>query len=53
MNWQEVLSLSVVAMVAIIFVKSFVEKKRSEKVGCASGCGCAANKLKTVNTKMQ
>jgi hypothetical protein len=46
MNWQQPISLLIVAVTAVLLARSFLRKKQSKPFGfCDSDCGCSATDL--------
>lgn len=46
MDWQQIISLVVVALAALLLLRSFVRKRKQAALGiCAEGCGCSVNEL--------
>jgi hypothetical protein len=46
MNWQQIISLAIVALTAVLLLRSLVQKRRQSAFGsCEDGCGCSASDL--------
>lgn len=46
MDWQQIISLVVVALTALLLLRSFVRKRKQAALGiCAEDCGCSVNEL--------
>jgi hypothetical protein len=40
MDWQQVVSLCIVAIAALLFVRGWTRRKRDSRVQCSSACAC-------------
>jgi len=50
MNWQELISLSIVGMTLILIIKSEIRKYRLRKTNpCGGDCNCTALKIDRLN----
>ena len=46
MDWQQIISLAIVALTGILLVRSFVRKRKRAALGvCEEDCGCSVNEL--------
>gem|GEM_PF-3749674 len=51
MNWQEILSLSIVAATGTLFVIKYLRKHRNTKNNCENGCGCSISESTVLNMR--
>ena len=52
-NWQEILSLLVVAITGTLFVIKYIRNQRNHKIDCENGCGCSVSKPNVLELKNQ
>ena len=46
MDWQQIISLFVVALTTLLLLRLFVRKNKQAALGiCAQDCGCSVNEL--------
>ncbi len=44
MNWQEIVSLAIVALTAVLLIRSQIAKrKRAKNSSCGGDCGCSSS----------
>ncbi len=46
MNWQQIVSLGIVAVTVFLIVRSYVRRVKQAALGiCTDDCGCSVNEL--------
>ena len=51
MNWQEIISLSIVIVTGTLFVFNYFRKRNKRKISCENDCGCSVSQTKILNVR--